>query len=292
MARLRGSRRSWMASLRAMASSRCQLRRTGQPSTAPPSRRTSDTKTSSSDGRHGGDPVAGAAVRREEARQRGARGGFVLHHHVHGAAEHRRLDDAGRVLQLLHRGRPVVGGELENRFGHPAAKRGRPIEGDEPAAVHQRQPVAVLRLFHVVRADEDRRAAVGEGVDQFPEAAARHRVHARRGLVEKEDGRLVQHGAAERQALLPSERKLRRHLAPVFGESGHAQHPVATRFEPGSGDVVEAGEEGDVLVDGEIAVQREELRHVADALLDALGVGATRRSRPRAPCPTSGRAGR
>jgi hypothetical protein len=49
---------------------------------------------------------------------------------------------------------------------------------------------------------------IGELVDQLPEAAARQRVDARGRLVEEQDRRLVQHRAAERQALLPAERQL------------------------------------------------------------------------------------
>ncbi len=50
-------------------------------------------------------------------------------------------------------------------------------------------------------------------------------------------------------------------------------------------DAVEPGEEGDVLVDREIAVEGEELRHVADVALDRLGLGAQVEARhlPRRP---------
>ena len=48
---------------------------------------------------------------------------------------------------------------------------------------------------------------------------------------------------------------------------------------------VDAGVEAQVLLDGQVLVQAEALRHVADALLDALGLAWRCRSRPRVPLP-------
>ena len=51
---------------------------------------------------------------------------------------------------------------------------------------------------------------VGELADHLPEVAPRRRIDARGRLVEEEDRRLVQHGAAERQALAPAAGERRR----------------------------------------------------------------------------------
>ena len=45
------------------------------------------------------------------------------------------------------------------RLAEPARSAGGRVERDQPAAVHQRQPVAVLGLLHVVGGDEHRGAA-------------------------------------------------------------------------------------------------------------------------------------
>ena len=85
-----------------------------------------------------------------------------------------------------------------------ALELGRRAERNHLAAKDERQPIAVLGLFHVVRGDEDGDALGGHLVNQVPELAARDGIDAGGGLVEKQDGRLVQHRAAEREALLPA----------------------------------------------------------------------------------------
>ena len=56
-------------------------------------------------------------------------------------------------------------------------------------------------------------------LDQPPELAARHRIDAARRLVEKDDARLVQDGAAERQPLTPA--------------AGETRAPACSRARPG-----------------------------------------------------------
>ena len=64
--------------------------------------------------------------------------------------------------------------------------------------------MAVLGFVHVMRADEDGVAGGGKLVDQIPEGAARDGVDAGGGLVQKQNGRFMQDGAAQRQPLLPA----------------------------------------------------------------------------------------
>ena len=85
-----------------------------------------------------------------------------------------------------------------------AFKAGRRIESQQLAAVHEGHPVAVLGFIHVMGGDEDRRALSRQFVDQVPELAAGHRVHAAGRLVEEQQLRPVEDGAAERQALPPA----------------------------------------------------------------------------------------
>src|SRR6185436_14763411 len=95
-----------------------------------------------------------------------------------------------------------------------------------------------------------------------------------RGLVEEDDSRLVEDRAPERQALTPSAGEIGGEHLLAAAETCHVEHEVASLGEPRAGNAVDAAEEGDVLIDGELLVEREALRHVADAPLHAFGIGA------------------
>src|SRR5579883_3508119 len=73
--------------------------------------------------------------------------------------------------------------------------------GDGPASVEESDGVAALRFIQVMRRDQDRGASLGDGVDKVPEAAAGQRVHARRRLVQEQDGGLMQQGHSKRESL-------------------------------------------------------------------------------------------
>ena len=91
----------------------------------------------------------------------------------------------------------------------------------EAAAVDDRDAVAVLRLVEIVRRDEHRHARRREVIDEAPELAAGQRIDAAGRLVEKDDRRLVQDGAAEREA-----------LAPAAGQIGRVRVLAAARARP------------------------------------------------------------
>ena len=121
-------------------------------------------------------------------------------------------------------------------------------------------------------ADEDRRPFLREIVDQIPESTPRHRIHARGRLVQEEDRRPVDHGAAQRQTLLEAEREVRRQAPDLLAKPGHLEDPALALFEAAPADAVQPGEEIDVLLHGKVGVEREELGHVADAGLQRLQV--------------------
>ena len=116
--------------------------------------------------------------------------------------------------------------------------------------------------------------ALRELVDQLPEAAAGGRVDAARGLVEEDDLRLVEDRAAERQPLLPAHGQRPRQASLASLEAGHLEHPGQAAVDRLPGQPVGAAEKADVLGDGEVLVERELLGHVADDLLDPLGLAA------------------
>ena len=79
-------------------------------------------------------------------------------------------------------------------------------------------------------------------------------------------------GARQRDALLPATRQRARELLPAVGEPRAREHRVDPRAPGSQGHAVDARIEGEVLEDGEVLVEAEALGHVADALLDALGL--------------------
>src|SRR5207302_1532584 len=60
---------------------------------------------------------------------------------------------------------------------------------------------------------------------------------------------------------------------PMFLEPRHLEDPVAPRFEARAVHIIQTGKERDVLFDRELTVEREQLRHVPDVLLDRLRIG-------------------
>ena len=188
-------------------------------------------------------------------------------------AEQRHLPDLGQPLQEIHGLVRLLALELKHGLGHVfGLQRPRRAQGDEFAAVHDAEAVAVFGLLHVVCGHENRDALSGQRVDQVPELAPAVGVDAGRGLVEEEDGRLVQDGAAKGEALLPAAREFGGARMPVVLQPRHGEHPVLARGLLIAGQAIDAAVEIDVLLDGEFVVEREPLAHVADARLDLLGV--------------------
>ena len=89
--------------------------------------------------------------------------------------------------------------EVGGAGARAAARRGVEV-GEQPALAQEQQAVAARRLVHHVARDEQRRAAVGELVEEVPEVAAQHRVEADGGLVEHEHVGLVEERRRERDA--------------------------------------------------------------------------------------------
>ena len=79
--------------------------------------------------------------------------------------------------------------------------RRRPL-GDDAAAIHDRDDVAEeVRLFHVVRRQQDGAALGLDRADQVPEVVAGLRIEAGRRLVEEQHARVVRERDREQQAL-------------------------------------------------------------------------------------------
>ena len=156
---------------------------------------------------------------------------------------------------------------MESRFSSD-----RSAEGDHFTAKNEGEAIAVFSFFHVVRGDKDGDAVFGHMVNEIPELPARDRIDAGRGLIKKQDGRLVQNGAAQRQTLFPAAWKGAGDEILLAFQVGHFKRPFDAVFEFGRRNTVETGEEAEIFNDVQIVVERELLRHVADVLTHCLGL--------------------
>jgi hypothetical protein len=137
--------------------------------------------------------------------------------------------------------------------------------GQHAAAVHEGDAVAALRFVHEVGGHEDRHALLARQAQQVaPEHIARGRVHARGGLVQDEDFRAVQAGRGQLQALAHAQRQAGRmdagHVAQLELVQ-RARHRLARRL---AFHAVQARMQLQVLVHGQLFIEREGLRHIAD----------------------------
>ncbi len=132
--------------------------------------------------------------------------------------------------------------------------------------------VAALGLVEVRRGHDNGRPPGGEIVEEAPEVAPGHGIDARRGLVEQQHARRVHERAGERELLLHAPGELAGEaIAEARQARGLEQAPRLLRA-CGPSDAEHVRVKVDVLVDGEVLVEPEALRHVADVALDALGV--------------------
>jgi hypothetical protein len=122
--------------------------------------------------------------------------------------------------------------------------------------------LAALGLVEVGSGEQDRQTVPLQAAQDPPEVAARHRIDAGRRLVHHQQLGGVDQGAGQRQLLLHAAGEAVRETAAERRQAQAVQQLVAPR--PPVVDAVDGGEEGDVLVDREIAVEREALGQVAD----------------------------
>ena len=132
--------------------------------------------------------------------------------------------------------------------------------------MHQRQAVAPGCLVHEMRGDEDRHGVLARQFDQEPpEFIARDGVDARCRLVEDQQVRLVDDRHREREPLADAEREVRGETVDVLGQIAAVDQfrdpPLGLRRRQ----MKQPRMQHQVLPHGELAIQREGLRHVADA---------------------------
>ena len=149
--------------------------------------------------------------------------------------------------------------------------------------------VAIFGLFHEMRGDDDRHALLGQRRDPPPELAPRQRIGAAGRLVEEQD-------LAARAAAPPpspgaacSRPAIARSASCISGFSSNCrERPGDALALAAAAKPVGAGEEIQVLGDRELPVERELLRHVADALPGRRARGAQIEPATRSVPPVAG----
>ena len=187
--------------------------------------------------------------------------------HAHRAVEALEVDRQ-RVEVTFRR-------DLDDGVGADRAlELGRRVEREDAAAIHDRHPVTeAVRLFHVVRREQDRLPGLVQLAQYLPQGEPALRVEAGRGLVEEEDPGPVEDRPGHHQALGHTAGK-----RVGVGRRAIGQAKVFERlirgllgFAPAHPEVQAVEEE--VLAHGEAAVERVGLGHHADDLLGQAGVG-------------------
>ncbi len=132
--------------------------------------------------------------------------------------------------------------------------------------------MAALGLVHVVGRHQHRRTGIGQLKQGFPEIAARFRIDRTGRLVQEQQFGRMHHGTGQGQALLlaTTERASQLWLAvlqPVLLQQFVDPLPGLCARQ-----VLDGGEELQVLAHRQIFVQREALGHVADASAQRFGL--------------------
>src|SRR6266705_1793627 len=204
---------------------------------------------------------------------------MILDERVNGLAENRGATNAGEMAREAERARDFGSGDFhaQRAVGLHVRKLAKGIGravGDELAVINIGDVAAALGFVHVVRGDEERDAVPGKLEEKIPELAARDGIDAGGGFVEEKKLRLVQHRAAKGEALLPATGKLRGQAIQIRFEAIELHNFVDASLEPRGLEAVDAAVELQVFRDGEIVVEAEVLRHVADAFAHGFGIGA------------------
>jgi hypothetical protein len=125
---------------------------------------------------------------------------------------------------------------------------------------------AALRLIHVMRGDEHGQPLGRQLVNLLPKIAPRLRVHPGGRLVQQQQLRLVNQTRRQRQPLLPAAGKRAGQLPAAGGHRQALQTPLHGGL--AIGHFIQPGDEIQILLNGQVLVKTEPLRHVARVLFD------------------------
>src|SRR5260370_723434 len=122
--------------------------------------------------------------------------------------------------------------------------------------------------------DKKSDAMAGKLEEEIPKLAARDGIDPGGGFVEEKKLRLVQHGTAEGEALLPAAGKLRGQAIQIGCEAVELDNFVDAALQARGLQAVDAAVELQVFRDGQFVVQAEVLRAVTEALANVFGLGS------------------
>ena len=169
------------------------------------------------------------------------------------------------VLELPD-GACVVGhGDLHPVLADAGLEVLRRVDRHDLPVVDDGDAVAVLRLVHVVRGEENGDVlALLEVVDVLPDGRPGLRVESHGRLVEEQHAGRVQQSAGDLQPALHAAR-VGGHLGlPAVPQVHHVEYELHPGVQLGPWHAVQVGVEAQVLLAGEVAVERRVLEHQAD----------------------------
>src|SRR5258708_33082916 len=184
---------------------------------------------------------------------------MVLNERMNGLPEDGGAANAGNLARETERARNFRRGDFDAQgalrlhVGKFAERIGRPI-GDELAEINVGDMAAAFSFVHVMRGYEKRDAVAGKLEEEIPQLAARDGVDAGSGLVQKKKFWLVQHGAAECEALFPAAGELRGQAIQIGFEAIQLDNFVDAAFKASGVEAVDAAVELQVFCNGQIVI--------------------------------------
>ncbi len=191
---------------------------------------------------------------------------------VQGIAEELRAAHAGQGVDDRPGGARARQADFEQLAVESGGERAWRVEGEQPALVQEGEAVEAFGFVEIGGRNHGGDPATDHLVHDPPEVAARHRIDAEGRLVEQQHARLVDQGAGEAELLLHAAGERAGQPVAERREIGEGEQALAARRAFGARHSEEVGVELEILVDREVGVEPETLRHVGEPGLDGLGV--------------------
>ena len=147
-----------------------------------------------------------------------------------------------------------------HRLGITLIKKSPVVEDDDLRAV--------LRLIEIRGRPDHGHAFFGQRVDHAPQLAPRNRVDADARLIEKEKHRRLQHRAGESEFLLHPAGEVSGKAAGEARQIGEGEQTFESRGPGLPDDAAQIRIERQVFEHGQVFVEPEALRHVADGVVE------------------------
>src|SRR5450830_429241 len=134
----------------------------------------------------------------------------------------------------------------------------------ELAGMHEQDVAAELGFVEIRGTPHHGHARTCQFADHVPEFAPRNRVHAYAGFVQQQYFGGAQQRASQAQFLPHAARELARQALCEARQIGEFEQALEASFARSTSDIAQVGIQSEIFLDGEVFVQSEFLRHVAD----------------------------